>query len=222
MTFSRTHPSPRYQYLLDQYRGLHVDGEKRMGMPPDRVFPGMHLFPQLQRIKQLIDLTRARTILDYGCGKGKQYDPVTRPVAGLGPGDTVMDYWDIDTVHCYDPCFAPFSALPEGRFDGVISTDVLEHCPEADIPWIVDELFGYAKAFAFANVACYPAAKHLPDGENAHCTIRDVEWWQALFTGAAAKHPHLRWSVWIQFRENIDDPASRIGETQIGNTPLAA
>jgi hypothetical protein len=66
----------------------------------------------------------------------------------------------------------PFSALPEGRFDGVVCTDVLEHCPEEDLPWIVGELFGYARLFVFANVACYPAAKKLPNGENAHCTIR--------------------------------------------------
>ena len=222
MMYSRAAPSPRYRYLLDQYRSLHVDGEKHMGMPPERVFPGAHLFPQLHRIKQLIDLAGARTILDYGCGKGKQYDPVINPVAGLNIGETVMDYWDIDNVHCYDPCFEPFSALPDGRFDGVISTDVLEHCPEQDIPWIVDEIFGYAERFVFANVACYPAAKRLPDGENAHCTIRDIDWWQSLISGVAARYPALRWSIWIQSRQDPADPSSRIGEAQIGNAALAA
>jgi hypothetical protein len=54
----------------------------------------------------------------------------------------------------------------------VISTDVLEHCPgKVNVPWIVDEMFGYATRFVFANVAVIPAGKRLPNGENAHCTI---------------------------------------------------
>ena len=172
MTYTRTDPSPRYRYLLDQYRSLHTEGEKRLGMPPAKVFPGQSLFAQMHRIKQMIGLTGAHSILDYGCGKGMQYNPLTRPFAGLAVGETVMDYWDVDNVHCYDPCVETFNTLPEGKFDGVISTDVLEHCPEEDIPWIIDEIFSYAKLFVFANVACYPAKKHLPDGENAHCTIK--------------------------------------------------
>ena len=42
---------------------------------------------------------------------------------------------------------------PTGQFDGVISTDVLEHCPEPDLPWILDEMFGAARKFIFANIA---------------------------------------------------------------------
>ena len=88
-----------------------------------------------------------------------------------------MDYWGIDYVHCYDPSYAKYSTLPLGPFDGVICTDVLEHCPEDDLPWIVTEIFAYAENFVYANVACYPAMKRFPTGENAHCTVRAPEWW---------------------------------------------
>jgi hypothetical protein len=222
VAFSRLNPSPRYEYLLDQYKSLHIDGEKFLGTPADRVFPGQSLFPQLHKIKQLIDTTNALTLLDYGCGKGMQYNPLTQQYAGLKPGETVMDYWDIDSVHCYDPCVSVFSAAPTARFDGVISTDVLEHCPEEDIQWIVDEIFGYADKFVFANVACYPAKKRLPNGENAHCTIKSVDWWKSLIDSTAANHPQLKWSFWIQFREDISDPTSKIGESQFGNVKLTA
>lgn len=222
MAFTRAEPSPRYRYLISQYISTHQNGEVQTGIPADRVFPGQSLFPQLHRIKQFIDLTKARTLLDYGCGKGMQYNPLSTPFAGLQAGDTVMDYWDIDNVHCYDPCVTEFTNLPRDQFDGVISTDVLEHCPEEDLPWIVDEIFSFATRFVFANVACFPAKKRLPDGENAHCTIKDADWWIELVSGVAARYPHLRWSFWIQYRKDLADPTSKMVETQIGNTALAA
>ena len=81
----------------------------------------------------------------------------------------------------------------------MISTDVLEHCPEDDIPWIVGEIFGFADRFVFANVACYPARKRLPTGENAHCTIKPPDWWEALIRTVAARHPDIDWEVWVQY-----------------------
>lgn len=217
--FTQDNPSPRYQYLLEQYRSLHAEGEKRLGLPPEAVFPGQSLFPQMKRIKRLIDMTGARSLLDYGCGKGRQYDPVTEPVHGLAVGETVMDYWEVDNVHCYDPCYSPYSRRPEGRFDAVISTDVLEHCPEEDIPWIVDDIFKRADLFVFANVACYPAKKHLPDGQNAHCTIKSVSWWEEVFNRAAAPYPNLIWDVWIQY---LDESGRKtLIERRIGNSERA-
>ena len=81
----------------------------------------------------------------------------------------------------------------------MICTDVLEHCPEDDVPWIVDELFGYANMFVFANVACYPAHKVLPNGENAHCTIQPPEWWERLFGDTAKRHGSVDWEVWVAY-----------------------
>src|SRR5690606_11800435 len=119
--------------------------------------------------------------------------------------DSVLDYWDIAAVHCYDPCYAPYSKLPEGRFDGVVCTDVLEHCPEQDLPWIIGEIFGYADRFVYANVACYPARKHLPNGENAHCTIKPAAWWRTLLQEASAGRTGLTWEVWVQSQVHSQD-----------------
>ena len=81
--------------------------------------------------------------------------------------------------------------LPEEKFDRVISTDVLEHCPEEDISWIIDEMFAKTHKFLFANIACYPAAKKLPNGENAHCTIRPATWWGEIIRPIASRYPHV-------------------------------
>ncbi len=96
-------------------------------------------------------------------------------------------------MRCYDPGYAPHSARPPGRFDGVISTDVLEHCPEEDLAWILEEIFGYATRFVYLNVACYPARKTLPNGENAHATVRPPDWWRDKV--AAASRPELKWAL---------------------------
>ncbi len=65
-------------------------------------------------------------------------------------------------IALYDPAYTPYMALPQGKFTmASICTDVLEHCPEQDIPWILSELFSYATRFVFANIACYPAKKTL-------------------------------------------------------------
>jgi len=216
MSYNRANPSPRYVALQDLYRTMHQEGERFLGVQPQDTFPGTSLMPQVQRIKALVEKTGALTVLDYGSGKGQQYRAATvRDAAGNEyPG--VLDYWDIDEVVCYDPCYAPYSKYPEGKFDGVISTDVLEHCPEEDIPWIVDEIFSFSSRFVFANVACFPANKRLPTGENAHCTIKPMEWWRDLIKGIAASYPGIIWEIWIQSR--LDEPGGpKLVEERIGS-----
>ncbi len=198
MSFSRLNPSPRYLELTALYRRLHREGERRLNLTPEETYPGVSLLPHLQRIKELIVRTGAVTLLDYGCGKGMQYEPHRVTVPGAGVFDGVLDYWDVDEVRCYDPCFERYSTLPEGQFDGVISTDVLEHCPESDIPWIVDEMFGYARRFVFACIACYAAKSTLPNGENAHTTVHPFAWWQDVFSAAGARHPRVLWKIFAE------------------------
>src|SRR5437763_1557904 len=84
-----------------------------------------------------------------------------------GGPEGIAEYWDVDEVRCYDAGYQPYRKLPAGQFDGVISTDVLEHCPEEDLSWILQEIFSFARRFVFLNVACFPARKTLPDGTNA-------------------------------------------------------
>lgn len=190
-SYSKDHPSPRYREMLALYARMHVEGEKRLGIPAAQTFPGTSLPAHITRIKRLIEATGAKTILDYGAGKGVQYRPHRVMVGGEHVADGIAEYWDVDEVRCFDPGYAPHSARPEGRFDGVVCTDVLEHCPEEDLPWILDELFAYAKGFVYLNVACFPARKTLPNGENAHITVRSPEWWRDLVTARATRQWEL-------------------------------
>jgi hypothetical protein len=195
---------------------MHRDGAVHQGLPPDQTFPGLSLPPQAGHIKRLIDLTGAKTILDYGSGKGQQY----QPLPFTDPGGTVhlgiRAWWGVE-VRCYDPGYEAYSALPSGQFDGVISTDVLEHVPEEDMPWIVGELFGYATRFVFANVACFPAKKRLPNGQNAHCTVRPLKWWRELIDKVAGRHPTMLYEFRFSLFERQPDGADAIVEKVLSN-----
>ena len=151
--------------------------------------------PDLEELAALVSGHPQARVLDLGCGGGH---------VGFHAAPHVRE------VVCYDPCYEPFSKLPEGKFDGVICTDVLEHCPEQDLPWIIGELFSYATRFVFANVACFPARKRLPNGENAHCTIQPVAWWVDLVRQIALDHPGVAWEFWVQSKKTTPEGASLV------------
>ena len=196
MPNNRPSASSRYSELIRQYQRLHLEGDARLNLPSEKTFPGTSVFPQAKRIKSLIRRTQAATLLDYGCGKGQQYEAYGIEIPGEGVYETLQDYWDVDFIYCFDPAYARFAKLPELAVDGVICTDVLEHCPEDDLPWIVNELFSLADTFVFASVAGHPAKKVLPNGENAHCTQQSPDWWKSLFESAAQSSPGIVWELW--------------------------
>jgi hypothetical protein len=171
---------------------MHVHGDQLRQTPAENTYPGDSMPRHAEAIKRLIDTYRAKTILDYGAGKGLQYKQIRVKVDDGREFPSIPAYWGIDALTCYDPAYEPFIKLPQGTFDGVVCTDVLEHCPEDDLNWILDEMFSYARKFVYANVACYPALKRLPTGENAHCTIRPTPWWEALVRQVAAQCPGVR------------------------------
>jgi hypothetical protein len=191
-TYSRRNPSARYRRLLELYREMHTRGEVIRGIPAERTFPGASLVPQAHHVRRLVEQTAARSILDYGSGKGSQYRPLRLAENGVERWQSVQEYWNVERIDCFDPAYEPFSRLPAGKHDGVICTDVLEHCPEDDLPWIVEELFSLASHFVFASVACHPAVKRLPNGENAHCTVKPPEYWKGLFL---EQNPKIIWEI---------------------------
>jgi len=190
-TYSRNNPSPRYRELTSLYAQMHVGGLPDQNIKAQDLFNGVSILPQLQKIKLLAGEFGAKTLLDYGCGKGMQYRARNIKLRSGETIESVQSYLGVDSITCYDPGVAEFQTFPEGQFDGVISTDVLEHCPEPDLPWILEEMFGAARKFIFANIASYLAGKTLINGENAHCTVRPQEWWNEIIDPIAARHPHV-------------------------------
>ncbi len=191
--YTRDNPSPEYREMVEMYSTLHLEGAetekwKEAKRSPAQTFSGKMLMENAPSIRDLVARTGSRSLLDYGCGKGEAYQAKDIEFAEGETAPSLKDYWKIESVRCYDPGYAPFSQLPSDRFDAVICIDVLEHITEPDLPWVIDELFGFARQFVFANIACYPALKHLPNGQNAHCTVRSPLWWTGLIHAIAMRH----------------------------------
>ena len=195
--YSRENPSRRYVELLGYYREMHEKGAEDQNIPPEKTFDGQSLPKHAGTIGSIIATYNSKTILDYGSGKGAQYEPMNIKTPDGRKFSDIKTFWSVDTITCFDPGYQPFNRLPKGQFDGVVSTDVLEHCPREDIPWLLNEIFGFAKQFVYLNIACYPARKTLPNGENAHCTLEAPRVWIQLVGQSVRRFPKPK--CWIAF-----------------------
>lgn len=138
-------------YYIDQYRELHAS--KRYGVSARKRLP---------EILGAIGRCAPVTILDYGCGQA-------RLKAAL-PAYEVTEY---------DPAIPGIDGLPAGRFDLVLCLDVMEHIPEEGVGEVLREIVGRAPTAIFV-ISTQPAVQRLPDGQNAHCTVRPSRWWEGV------------------------------------------
>ncbi|MBL8580121.1 MAG: glycosyltransferase family 29 protein [Mesorhizobium sp.] len=127
---------------------------------------------KLARYAEIMGLSIGyQRLIDYGCGKGTLGKAIAR---------TGID------VCCYDPYVHEFSDRPRGRFDLLVSTDVLEHIPEPDLDAVLADMSSLSHKCFFVISTRY-ADTLLSNGQNAHCTVRPDEWWQAR-VGAHFEH----------------------------------
>lgn len=125
---------------------------------------GGAIAPYFKPIQSLVEKTGAKTILDYGCGKAQHSRGMNWPRE-----------WGVKATF-YDPAVEEFSTRPEGKFDGVICTDVLEHVEDPD--WVIQDILNYATKFVFLSVSCRPADKTFKDGSNLHIHVHPPQWWR--------------------------------------------
>ncbi len=210
-SFSRANPSPRFHECLAQNRLLHIEGDPNVGIPPDRIYSGMSIVSNVDRLKRLVQSTNSYSLLDYGCGKGFQYQV---PVVDLGLPEKEMlsDYLGVTGIQLYDPCIEQLAQIPTQKSDGVACVDVLQLCPEEDLPWIIDELFRLANNFVFVTVSCFPAKKLLSNGSNPHCTIQNEKWWVESFQNVRSNYPDVLCELVLISLEKDADGISRANE----------
>jgi SAM-dependent methyltransferase len=111
-------------------------------------------------IAHFAELLEAKTLLDYGCGKGRL----------------------VQMLDCrgYDPAVEEFEADPSPA-DLVFSTDFLEHTSTQTIDGVLQHIANLARKGTWHAIHTGPAMFHLPDGTNCHTLQADPEWWRVQF-----------------------------------------
>jgi SAM-dependent methyltransferase len=160
----------------------------------NKSWAGYDVVKYQKKIKDLVDRYDAKTILDYGCGKGLQYKEKLPYGSGQGlelsqeQWKTFDEYLGV-TVYCYDPCVEGFTELPPAgtKFDGVICTQVLNSIPDDDMLWVRDLLESYATKFCFIGLNFQREAK----GKK---TMYDPEYFRQPRTREFFRNHFVNWS----------------------------
>lgn len=117
------------------------------------------------KVLNLAGQVEAKTVLDYGCGRGTLLKALRDKYGNL-PFDFIE----------YDPAIPEKSEKPV-RADLVVCGDVLEHIEPDCLYAVLDDIRSIARLAVFLVVSTVPAAKHLADGRNAHLIVEPIEWW---------------------------------------------
>jgi hypothetical protein len=191
---SREKPSQDYKELLDEYKLLHTNGNDIVSGKD--IFNGISLVYYLKDIEGIINQEYCRSILDYGCGKAwlyseDKYKQIPIDKQGHLLPRPLPELWGLDYFSLYDPGYEKYNKLPKGKYDGVISSDVIEHIDEKDSDWVLNEIFSFARKFVFITIACYEALKKFSNGRNVHVNVKEPEFWKEKLNKLSKKYPYL-------------------------------
>nr|VFJ86056.1 MAG: Methyltransferase domain-containing protein [Candidatus Kentron sp. LFY] len=139
--------------LIQQYRALH---RGKYGNTSVKLIA--RLLPHIRELAPA-------SILDYGCGQSTLVNH--------------LDYRQGVALYRYDPAIPDIATLPVEHVDLVVNTDVLEHIPESDIPTVLAHMATIADNAIF-SIDTTESEQILPDGSDAHCTVRNRNWWAGI------------------------------------------
>lgn len=107
---------------------------------------------------------KAKTILDYGCGKGR----FKSAVSSIAPQLKVYEY---------DPAI-PGKERCRNRADLVVCGDVMEHIEPTLLDNVLTHILSIMEKGGLFVITHKEASRTLPDGRNAHLIQEPPEWWR--------------------------------------------
>lgn len=128
----------------------------------------------VKKIGALAKRVEAKSLLDFGCGKGTLKRNFTGPKIRIAE---------------YDPGIAGKNSLPAEVFDIVACTDVLEHVEPEQLDSTLAWIAAHSRRATFLQVCCRSANEVLPDGRNAHLIVQPHNWW---YEAIRRFYPHAK------------------------------
>ncbi len=117
-------------------------------------------------------------VLDYGCGKGMMQEFLKEHAPHI-------------IYYSYDPGVPGKEVLPrcdtdsKGRFDFVITCDVMEHIEPEFVGDVCRELFSLTKYVMYNNISCKATRHYFKygpfEGRDLHLSVHDTIWWRDTF-----------------------------------------
>ena len=153
-------PGDNFQYYIDQYKIMHAEGYTEFY----QISPS---YTSKHQIKEMLDTHGVKHLLDYGISSGTQYTK-----------GKLHEYLGLESFTGYDPAVEQYSKRPEGKFEGVLCYDVLEHVPESSLDYVIKDIFSFAEKMVMFKMGLALATAKLPNGDNAHVTVKPLEWWR--------------------------------------------
>lgn len=166
-----------------QYEAAVAEGAKHH--KNSKTYSGSLLRPHKPFLTNMIERLVCASALDYGCGKGVQYE-------WMDPkdGKTLEQAWGFPVAK-YDPCWPPFAEEPEGKFDLVLCTHTLALVPFTDLNLVTMRLFELAIKGVFIAEKIGTRKK----GEIADPHARAIGWqpnqWIGWVGGIASAFPDI-------------------------------
>lgn len=178
--------SNKYEELLEIYAKIAKNGcytTEGKFVPPATLFglSGQEKFKAI--LKQLFNKYQVKRVLDYGSGQGSWEEKIDDI-------ETLKSFLNLSKIYYFEPARKLNKKV---KSECVVSFDVLEHVFISDIPWVLFDIFSYSSKLVVLNVACYKAAKVLPNKENVHITVRDPFWWKGMIDGIANLFPNINY-----------------------------
>jgi hypothetical protein len=150
-------------------------------------------------------------ILDYGCGQSELH----KSLASVAP------------TFRFDPAIPGLDVIPEEFFGVdhskrlVVCSHVLEHLDLGEIPLVLRHLAALG-AWVAIVVPTTRARQVLPNGENAHATVRSANWWARRLSEVwpgTERRPgreasELIFTSWGAPRKGVSRPESPFGDLE--------
>ena len=204
--FSAERPSAQYIKLLTQLQAAAAEGRPSV----------LEWSIGCRLPKDVLDLAAkagGKSVLEYSIGAE---DVGRRAVEGLNSISAGL------TISRYDPAAPALSERPSSRFDGVACIAGLDFLPAEDVPWVVDELFRYARRFVYATVSDRALKKPLPDGAKLDSRPRDRSWWYEHFETIATRYPNVHLKLVMGPPQAAGEETGSVREAGrcLGNLPV--
>ncbi len=181
--------SNKGQSLIELYTSMVQSGYTTVdGGSIISAYNDMEIRRYKEHVRPLLLESNIRTLLDYGCG-GSDYE-----TPDFADGLSAKQYFGLEQVRLYEPAR---EIDQRETCDAVVCFDVLEHIFITDIPKVLREIFSLANKLVVLNIASYPARALLPNGGNAHITVRDLHWWKGMVDSIAVEFPDIKIKLWV-------------------------